>query len=187
MPFKHEDFELWTKSLQLGFRTDYEPCNFIVGGGLDDVWKNTKTGELHIVDYKSTASAKNDEGTALKEITLQGHYKEAYKRQMDMYVWILRRKGFEVNNKGYFVYVNGDQHFEDGMLIADKSKAKMMFDVQLIEYESDDSWVEEAIKSVKACLESTSCPNHSETGFGPKGDKPCEISVLLNGITEHNL
>ena len=58
VPFKHEDFELWTKSLQLGFRTDYEPCNFIVGGGLDDVWKNTKTGELHIVDYKSTASAK---------------------------------------------------------------------------------------------------------------------------------
>ena len=81
VPFKHEDFELWTKSLQLGFRTDYEPCSFIVGGGLDDVWKNTKTGELHILKFhKSTASAKNDEGTALKEITLQGHYKEACKK-----------------------------------------------------------------------------------------------------------
>jgi len=187
VPFKHEDFELWTKSLQLGFRTDYEQCNFIVGGGLDDVWQNTKTGELHIVDYKSTASAKNTEGTALKEITLDGNYKQAYKRQMDMYVWILRRKGFEVSNKGYFVYVNGDQHFENGMLVNNKSKAKMMFDVQLIEYESDDSWVEETIKSVKTCLDSSSCPDHSQMGLGPKGDKPCEVSVLLQGIKDNNL
>ena len=45
---------------------------------------------------------------------------------MDMYVWILRRKGFNVSNKGYFVYVNGDQKIsEHGMLCGDKSKAKM--------------------------------------------------------------
>ena len=175
------------KQCIFGILCKCEQCNFIVGGGLDDVWQNTKTGELHIVDYKSTASAKNTEGTALKEITLDGHYKESYKRQMDMYVWILRRKGFDVSNKGYFVYVNGDQHFEHGMLLDNTSKAKMMFDVQLIEYESDDSWVEETIKSVKACLDSSICPDHSEIGFGPKGDKPCEVSVLLQGIKDNNL
>ena len=31
VPFQHEDFETWTKSLQLGLRTLYEPANLIVG------------------------------------------------------------------------------------------------------------------------------------------------------------
>ena len=34
VPFKHEDFEQWTKSLQLGFRTEYPSKNLIIGGGL---------------------------------------------------------------------------------------------------------------------------------------------------------
>ena len=40
VPYKHDDFETWTKSLQLGLRTDFEEQNLIVGGGLDDVWHN---------------------------------------------------------------------------------------------------------------------------------------------------
>ena len=62
--------------LQLGLRTDFWETNLLIGGGLDDVWQNTKTNELHIVDYKSTAGRKNDEGSDL-EITLNGVYKEA--------------------------------------------------------------------------------------------------------------
>ena len=50
VPFKHDDFETWTKSLQLGLRTDFEDQNIIVGGGLDDVWHNPKTNEIHIIN-----------------------------------------------------------------------------------------------------------------------------------------
>ena len=42
-----------------------------------------------------------------------------------MYQWILRQNGFNVSNIGYFVYVNGDQHFEDGMLETEQDKARM--------------------------------------------------------------
>ncbi|MDA9876450.1 hypothetical protein N9D27_01875 [Gammaproteobacteria bacterium] len=30
-------------------------------------------------------------------------------------------------------------------------------------------------------------PEHAEIGFGPKGDKPCEYSVLFESMNEHNL
>ena len=187
VPFKHEDFEKWTQSLQLGFRTDYEPAHLIIGGGIDDVWHDPKTDELFIVDYKSTAGKRNADLTDLEDINLEGHYKDSYKRQMDMYQWIMRRNGFKVSNTGYFVYVNGDQHFEDGMLEDDIDKAMMKFNVQLLAYEADDSWVEGTIKDLKACLDSDECPEHAQTGYGPKGDKQCEYLTFLEGLNEHEI
>jgi hypothetical protein len=187
VPYKHEDFETWTKSLQLGLRTLHEPTNFLIGGGLDDVWHDPKTDEIFIVDYKSTAGRRNDDLTALQEISLVGAYKETYKRQMDMYQWIMRQNGFNVNKTGYFVYVNGDQHFEDGMLEEDIDKANMKFDVQLLSYEADDSWVNQAILDLKDCLHQKNCPEHAQSGFGPKGDKQCEQAQLFEGMKEHGL
>jgi len=187
VPFQHEDFETWTKSLQLGLRTLYEPANLIVGGGLDDVWHNRETDEIFVVDYKSTAGRRNEEGTALEPITLHGVYKQAYRRQMDMYQWILRQNGLKVSDTGYFVYVNGDQHFEEGMLAEGIDKANMRFEVQLLEYDGDDSWVGGAVESLKACLASDECPEHAAEGFGPKGDKQCEYATLFDGMKENNL
>lgn len=187
VPYKHDDFETWTKSLQLGLRTYYEPADLLIGGGLDDVWHDPQTDEIFVVDYKSTAGKRNEDLTALQPITLNGVYKESYKRQMDMYQWILRQNGFNVSKTGYFVYVNGDQHFEDGMLEESVNKANMKFDVQLLSYEADDSWVEQTILDLKNCLEQDNCPEHAATGFGPKGDKQCEHAELFEGMREHNL
>ena len=187
VPFKHDDFEKWTQSLQLGFRTDYEPADLIIGGGIDDVWHDPVKDELFIVDYKSTAGKKNEDQSGLEEINLEGHYKESYRRQMDMYQWILRQKGFKVSNTGYFVYVNGDQHFENGMLLEDQDRAVMNFNVQLIPYLGDDSWVEQTILDLKACLNSDACPEHAKTGYGITGNDPCEYATFLEGLKENNL
>ena len=192
VPFAHENLKKWENSLHFGASPDYfnilhEPTNLLFGGGLDDVWLNTKTKELHIVDYKSTSKGLNKEKTALEKINLDGHYSGAYKRQMDMYTWIMRGKGFEVSNKGYFLYVNGDKYFEDGMLNDEGNKAKMMFDVQIIEYIVNTSWIEKALHDVKTCLESDTCPEHAQTGFGYKGDQPCEYLQLFDGMRENGL
>jgi hypothetical protein len=106
---------------------------------------------------------------------------------MDMYQWIMRQNGFNVSNTGYFVYVNGDQHFEDGMLENDKDKANMKFNVQLLTHEADDSWVEEVIMELKDCLNQKDCPSHSKSGYGPKGDKQCEYAQLFESMEEHSL
>ena len=59
VPLKHDSLELWTQSLHFGaegrFNTIHEATNLKIGGGLDDVWLNTDSGEVHIVDYKSTS------------------------------------------------------------------------------------------------------------------------------------
>ena len=73
------------------------------------------------------------------------------------------------------------------MLEQDTDAAKMMFDVQLIEYEGNSDWVEQAILDVKACLDSPECPDHAVTGFGPKGDKQCEYAQLFDQMQKHNL
>ena len=83
--------------------TVHEESNIKLGGGLDDIWFNSKTNELHIVDYKSTSQKSPN-----KEITLNDYWKAGYKRQMDMYVWVMRRKGFSISSVGYFLYCDGD-------------------------------------------------------------------------------
>ena len=86
--FAHEDFETWTKSLQLGLRTYFEEENLLIGGGLDDVGTiDSKTKYLLlIIRY---LGRRNADKTALEPISLNGAYKESYKRQMDVYQWIM--------------------------------------------------------------------------------------------------
>ena len=188
VPFQYADFHSWTQSLQLGFRTYHESSNLIIGGGLDDVWHDPKTNELFIVDYKSTAGKRSEDLSKLEPITLEGRWKEGYKRQMDIYQWIMNEKtkedlkDYKVSNLGYFVYVNGDQHFEDGMLRKDEDKADMSFDVQLLTYKGNHDWVEKEILNLKQCLEADQCPEHAQTGHGPKGIDPCEYHTFFETL-----
>ena len=158
IPFKHPDFELWTQSLHFGaegrMHFVHEDTNLKIGGGLDDVWLNKKTEELHIVDYKST-SQKTDG----KIISLDDKWKAAYKRQMDMYVWVMKQKGFNVSSTGYFLYCDGDRFSDYNFL--NKSEANMKFKMSLISYEVDHSWIEPTLIKIRQCLHETKCPKHN--------------------------
>ena len=119
-PYEHENLDKWALSTHFGtnesyFNTDHKETNIRFGGGLDDVYENIDTGELYIVDYKSTANLSKEP----KPVTLEGIYKEGYKRQADMYVWIARRRGLEVSDTAFFIYVDGQHKDIEGMI--DKS------------------------------------------------------------------
>ena len=145
VPFQHEKIEEWRDSLSRGIRFFHEQTNLILRGGIDDVWLNSN-GDLHIVDYKATA--KNG------EITLDAEWQDGYKRQMEIYQWLFRKNGFKVSPVGYFVYVNGqtDRKAFDG---------RLEFDVKIIPYEGDCSWVEDALVKVRECLMSYKFPSAS--------------------------
>jgi hypothetical protein len=98
---------------------------------------------LHVVDYKATSST--------KEITLEDEWKQAYKRQMEIYQWLLRRNGFTVSDTGYFVYVNADR----GRATFD---SRLHFAAQIIPYNGGDFWVERAVFDAYACLMSATAP-----------------------------
>lgn len=146
-PVPHEKLDVWRQNF-VGVRFHHQPTNFIIFGAIDDLWQNSK-GEYIVVDYKSTS--KGEEITELNK-----DWQEGYKRQMEVYQWLLRQNGYKVSDTGYFVYCNG---------ITDRAAfdAKLEFAITLIAYEGKDAWVEKTIQEMKACLESDTIPAAGET------------------------
>lgn len=143
IPFQHPDIDDWRENFK-GVQYLHEPTNLIITGAVDDVWTDPK-GNLIVVDYKSTSTT--------KEIDLHDGkpWKDGYKRQMEIYQWLLRQNGFKVSDTGYFVYVNADTS-------QDAFDSKLIFDEQLIAYEGDDGWVEQAIMDAHKCLKAKKAP-----------------------------
>lgn len=141
VPFLHKDLDQWRANF-VGVQYLHEPTNFIVTGAIDDVWINSK-GELMVVDYKATSKE--------SEVNLEAEWQIGYKRQMEIYQWLLRKNGYKVSDIGYFVYCNGktDRAAFDG---------KLDFDVTILDYKGDDSWVEKAVKEAHDCLMADSIP-----------------------------
>jgi hypothetical protein len=67
---------------------------------------------------------------------------------------LLRQNGYKVSDTGYFVYANGRKDLEafDG---------KLEFDVVLLDYKGDDSWVEKTLIDAKKCLDNDKIPEYT--------------------------
>jgi hypothetical protein len=89
------------------------------------------------------------------EVNLDAEWQMGYKRQMEVYQWLLRQLGFPVSDTGYFVYCNGksDSAAFDG---------KVEFDVVLIPYTGNDAWIEPTLRDLKACLDAPHMPAPTE-------------------------
>ena len=149
VPFAHELIDLWRENFK-GIQVMHEATQLSVSGAVDDVWVKPN-GELIIVDYKSTSKDEKIEA-------LDKSWHDGYKRQMEVYQWLFRRSGFAVSDTGYFVYANAgkDKAAFDGLL---------EFEVTLVPYEGDDSWVDPTLREIKATLES---------GHVPLADPDCD-------------
>lgn len=145
-PVPHNDLEKWRHNFT-GVRYLHGPTNLLIFGAIDDLWQNSKS-EYIVVDYKATAKSER-----ITELNRDWHI--GYKRQMEVYQWLLRRNDLTVSDIGYFVYCNGqtDREAFDG---------KLEFDVTLIPYTGNDRWVERAIIDAHKCLCSDHIPDASE-------------------------
>lgn len=146
IPLSHEKIDEWRDSLRAGITVPIDGTNITVTGGVDDVWVNPE-GEYIIVDYKATSKD--------AEVSIDADWQIGYKRQMEIYQWLFRQNGFKVSDTGYFVYCNGntDKEAFDG---------KLEFEIKLIPYKGDTSWVEETIMKAIECLKSDSYPESGE-------------------------
>lgn len=141
-PIAHDDLDKWRHNFT-GVQYEHEPTRLLVTGAIDDLWINSK-GEYIVVDYKATAK---DEAVT----ELDKEWQDGYKRQMEVYQWLLRQNGYKVSDTGYFVYCTGKMDRE----AFDK---KLEFDVNLIAYKGNDSWVEKTLFKIKECLDSDQIP-----------------------------
>src|SRR5205085_562967 len=89
-------------------------------------------------DYKTTAKQ--------SDVTLDADWQISYKRQMEVYQWLLRQNGLSVSDTAYFVYTNGRLDLEGFF-------DKVEFRTKIIPYEGDDSWVEPTIIKMKEVMD----------------------------------
>lgn len=170
VPFKHEKMDEWRDALRRGVTFLHEPTNLLITGGVDDIWVDQETDELVVVDYKATA--KNG------EVSLDADWQIGYKKQLEVYQWLLRQNGFKVKKTGYFLYTNA-------RLDADKFGDKLEFKTKLIDYDGDDSWVEQTIFDMKKCLDSDDIPAVGKQVMDPT--KPCEYCTYAKDRTALSL
>lgn len=144
IPFAHPELEDWRMN-QRGIQYLHESTNLLITGAVDDIWINDNGEKILIVDYKATSNSKAP--------SLEG--RDSYKRQMEIYQWLFRQNGFQVSDTGYFVYCNGDTQRSE-------FNGKLHFDTSLLSHTGDDSWVEQILFEIKACLSSDKLPESTE-------------------------
>lgn len=141
-PVAHEQLDIWRENFK-GVAYYHEPTGFTVTGAIDDLWIDGQD-QYVVVDYKATA--KSEPVTELND-----GWHEGYKRQMEVYQWLLRHNELVVSDTGYFVYCTGrpDEAAFD---------AKIEFDVHLIPYTGSDNWVEGVLFQIKETLKQDEIP-----------------------------
>ncbi|HSX29122.1 MAG TPA: PD-(D/E)XK nuclease family protein [Candidatus Saccharimonadales bacterium] len=162
VPFTHEKLNDWRETF-VGVQALHIPTNLMVFGAVDDVWIDTD-GKLIVVDYKATAKD--------REVSISSAWQISYKRQMEVYQWLLRQNGFTVNETGYFVYTNGRMDL-DGF------NNRVEFKTKVIPYTGSDAWIEPTLVSMKQCMEGD-MPAMGVSAMG--GD--CEFCTYAKARTE---
>jgi CRISPR/Cas system-associated exonuclease Cas4 (RecB family) len=166
IPYAHEDLDTWRYNFT-GIVALHKPTNLHVFGAIDDVWVN-EDGELIVVDYKATSKK--------TEVSIDSDWQMSYKRQLEVYQWLLRQNGFAVNNTGYFVYTNASlepEGFGD----------KLEFHTKVIPYTGSDVWVEPTLIKMKACMDSDDMPPIGDAAMGG----PCDFCSYARQRTELTL
>ena len=141
VPCAHEKLDVWRENFK-GVQVQHEATNLLIAGAIDDLWV-TPSGQHIVVDYKATSKD--------SVVSLDAPWQDQYKRQMEIYQWLLRGNGLEVSNTGYFVYCNGRRS-------EPRFNQRVEFDISVIPYDGNDSWVESCITDAHACLVSEDIP-----------------------------
>lgn len=168
VPFAHTDLDKWRYNFT-GVVALHQPTNLHIFGAVDDVWIDEK-GDLMVVDYKATSKA--------KEVNIDSDWQIMYKRQMEVYQWLLRQNGFTVSDTGYFVYTNARMDVEG---FGDR----LEFDTKLIPYTGNDDWVEKTLLEMKKAMDDDGMPPVGHEVMDPTKD--CEYCMYAKARTELTL
>lgn len=137
VPMKHDELENWRHNFT-GIVAIHQQTNLHVFGAIDDLWVD-EDGQMIVVDYKATAKD--------REVSIDADWQISYKRQLEVYQWLLRQNGYRVSDTGYFVYTNG-------RMDVDGFHNRVEFTTKLIPYVGDSTWVEPTLVKMKKCMDS---------------------------------
>jgi PD-(D/E)XK nuclease superfamily len=147
VPLQHVQMDEWRNALSQGVRCIHARTGLTVRGAVDDILVN-KEGELIVIDYKATSKDARIE-------SLDEDWHRGYKRQLEIYQWLLRQNGLKVSDTGYWFYANAirDREAFDG---------RLDFELTLVPYTGSTAWIDDALVQLKACLDSEALPSAGE-------------------------
>jgi len=122
-PAVHQQLDEWRENFK-GVQFLHTPTGMLITGAIDDLWINSKEEHI-VVDYKATA--KREPVTKL-----EGKWHEGYKRQLEVYQWLVRRNGLKVSDTAYIVYCTG-------IFDQERFDKKIEFDIHVIEHIGDET------------------------------------------------
>jgi hypothetical protein len=144
-PVNHDKLNDWRENFK-GVQALHEPTNLLICGAIDDLWQDSN-GDYIVVDYKATS--KNSKIEQLDD----SRWHDQYRRQLEVYQWLLRRNDLSVSDVGYFIYCNGIKN-KDGF------DAKLEFEITLIPYKGNGNWIDQTLVDIKKCIDSEVLPQN---------------------------
>ena len=165
IPYENENLAEWRNAFK-GIRYHDKKTNFIIFGGIDDVWIN-KNEELHIVDYKATAKQNF-------KPNFDTGWEVCYKRQIEIYQWLFKKNGFKVSDIGFIIYANGKSDEKE-------FGGNLMFDEHLYTLKCDTNWVDKILEEMYECLKSENLPR-TGGGWNGQGCEQCAYKKQLYEI-----
>ena len=149
VPFKHEKMDEWRENFK-GIKYEYKKSNLMVQGAVDDILINLDTKALSPIEFKSTQTKDGEQTKYLGK----PHHK-FWKNQLEVYGYLLEKNGFKVSKDAFIVFCNADISLEDW-------KESLNFDVYVINYKMNYSWVEPTLDKIKKLLLDKKVPDFSD-------------------------
>jgi len=134
VPMQHPQLEAWRSNFT-GIRWKDPETDWTFFGAVDDLWVRPN-GAVVVADYKATAKA--------EAITPENIF-SGYKRQLEMYQFLVEKAGFTVDARAWLVYANGIKTaaaFDDAL----------RFHTSMIAVDCDRSWVEGKFREAVAVV-----------------------------------
>lgn len=139
-PFAHPELDAWRDNRR-GVIRDWPDAGIRLYGAIDDLWVGAD-GRVHVVDYKATGSA--------SAVQMDREWHDAYRRQVEVYQWLLRGQGIDVSPTAYFLFCAVDE--------ADEFGGMLRFTPHVVSHEGDDAWVPGTIDAMRRMMESDQMP-----------------------------
>ena len=145
VPANLPQMDKWRDSLHGGvfYEHPIHQCKYY--GGIDDLWVDANQ-TYYVVDYKATAKA--------EAVTEMPEWANGYRRQAEIYQWLLRKNGLTVSDTAYFVYCTGDVN-QTGF------NQQILFQTHVIPYVGSDAWVDETLYNLQLCLNNQDIPPYT--------------------------
>ena len=145
IPLAHPQINQW-RANRVGVRWKDAVTDWALYGAIDDAWE-TAAHTVLVADYKATA--RRDEVT-------EANLYPGYKRQVEVYQFLLEQQGLIVEPRAYFVYANG---ISSGRAFG----GTLTFRTTLLPYDADHSWVLGTFRAAVSLIRNGARPVSADT------------------------